>query len=68
MIGWLERAACRGLPTELFFDAPVADAVKVCRSCAVIDVCAEVARATKTSYGVWGGVDREQPSKARKSA
>ena len=65
---WLDRAACRGLPTSLFFDAPVEEAQKVCRRCSVIAACDAVARATRTEYGVWGGVDRERSQKRRKAA
>ena len=65
---WLERAECRGLPTSLFFEEPTAEAIAVCRRCAVIAECDAVARATKTSYGVWGGQDRERAAKRRRAA
>ena len=68
LIGWLERAACRGLPTEMFFSEPVEEAVKVCRRCEVIAACDAVARGTRTEYGVWGGRDRERAQKRRKAA
>ena len=68
MNGWLERAACRGMPVDLFFEAPVEEAVAVCRSCEVIAACDAVARGTRTEYGVWGGQDRERSGKRRRVA
>ena len=64
---WALRAACRGLPAELWFPHPgdfadKAQAVAVCRPCPVRAQCLEAAmRAERTlpsqhRYGVWGGL------------
>ena len=62
---WVDRAACRGLPTDLFYPSapggfPKADArylVAFCASCPVIARChAEAgAGAEHIRYGVWAG-------------
>ena len=58
--GWRDRAACRGLPVELFF--PPAGAVtsgvaarKVCAVCTVRSECFDVAVENDERFGTWGG-------------
>jgi WhiB family redox-sensing transcriptional regulator len=51
-------AACKGLPTAIFFSADSAGAAaagRVCEGCAVRDLCLEYALANHFDHGVWGG-------------
>ena len=64
-----DQAACAGKPTEWWFppdyvdewrrDDLVRQAKAICAICPVKDECEELGR--RESYGVWGGIDREQP-------
>ena len=56
------RAACGGVPAELFFpeQSPpdprhVAQAKAICASCPVRDACLAVGMAEE--HGIWGGLD-----------
>ncbi len=62
----IERAACRDLPTEMFYielnettdrryRTKVKAARAVCRGCPVMMACAEYAIGRPEAYGVWGG-------------
>lgn len=61
---WQDRALCRQLPVEDFFDTEQArgnrrlrqeqKAKNVCRRCPVIEACLRHALAAE-DYGVWGG-------------
>ena len=71
---WWERAACRGLNTNLFVtnDRPPADrlaaALEVCGRCAVVAQCRHDADTTPGTVGVWGGrVYGIRTSKKRRS-
>ena len=66
---WQERAACRGLPTEMFF-FPDGErgprrknrenaAKAVCATCPVIEACRKQALALHEPYGIWGGLSEE---------
>ncbi|MEM4217859.1 MAG: WhiB family transcriptional regulator [Candidatus Methanomethylicaceae archaeon] len=48
-------AACRGMPTEWFFEEPQVG-MKICKSCTVKDDCLDYAYASNSGWGVWGGV------------
>lgn len=55
---WVERAACRGGSTDLFFPprgAGTAEAKAVCRRCAVKGECLDYAVRWHIGFGVWGG-------------
>jgi len=57
---WQERAACRGLPPNLFFVDPhdsiaVEIAKDICRHCPVILSCLTYACDTDQQEGIWGG-------------
>lgn len=64
-----ERAACRDADPDLFFGpgrewpkaraARVAEARAYCVACPIRLACLEAARASRETYGVWGGVDFE---------
>lgn len=59
---WTDRAACKGLPTRIFFPErgqTAALAKQICARCDVRDQCA--AAGAQEARGVWGGtspVDR----------
>jgi hypothetical protein len=54
---WMDKAACEGLPPDLFQmdqGQSAANAKKVCDTCSVSDECYEYGQRTG-SVGVWGG-------------
>jgi WhiB family redox-sensing transcriptional regulator len=67
---WQENAACRELPTEMFFHpdgergprrkARVESAKAVCATCPVLNQCREQALALHEPYGIWGGLSEEE--------
>jgi len=59
--GWWERAACRGMDTEIFFykDTYATRAKQVCRGCPVRTECLQEALKTEPAdhrHGIWGGL------------
>lgn len=60
---WMEQAACRAQPLDLFFPEgrPVAvrlqtaRAKAVCATCRVQAPCLDFARTTGQQFGIWGG-------------
>ena len=66
---WQESAACRELPTEMFFYTDGErgprrknreNAAKaVCASCPVLQACRKQALALAEPYGIWGGLTEE---------
>lgn len=69
--GWMLEAACRDLPTELFFPAEGDDdgaerAKAVCRSCQVRHACAAYALPDPSLYGVWGASNERQRRNRRR--
>ena len=68
---WMERAACRDLPTDLFFpaDSDTAGAERataVCRTCPVRKECAAYALPDPNLYGVWGASTEAQRRNRRR--
>ena len=71
---WREEAACRQLPTELFFPighgarakAQARLAKQVCEECPVHDQCLEYALCTNARYGVFGGLDEDERKALRR--
>jgi WhiB family redox-sensing transcriptional regulator len=64
--GWWTRAACRGLPTSLFYPppgTPAAEALAVCARCPVRAACEDHARQRGEEHGIWGG--RTETDRAR---
>ena len=60
-VEWHERAACRGMGSDLFFpsigDHKKAQAAKrVCEGCEARADCLADALATNQQHGVWGGL------------
>jgi WhiB family redox-sensing transcriptional regulator len=76
---WQESAACRELPSEMFFH-PEGErgprrknrenaAKAICASCPVLTACREQALRLAEPYGIWGGLsedDREIILETRK--
>lgn len=66
---WQEKAACRDLPTEMFFHPDgergprrknrINAAKAVCSSCPVIQACRKQALNLAEPYGIWGGLSEE---------
>lgn len=66
---WQESAACRELPTEMFFYTDGErgprrknreNAAKaVCASCPVLQACRKQALTLAEPYGIWGGLTEE---------
>ncbi|HTV12359.1 MAG TPA: WhiB family transcriptional regulator [Acidimicrobiales bacterium] len=73
-MNWRSEAACRQLPTELFFpvghgpraQAQVRLAKQVCAECAVQEDCLAYALAANTRYGVFGGLDEDERRELRR--
>jgi WhiB family redox-sensing transcriptional regulator len=62
-LDWKADAACRDLPTSLFFPDSEADsgpALDVCASCPVRQQCLEFALTTRQHDGVWGGATEKE--------
>lgn len=64
-LAWADRAACRGLPLDLFFSdakGTIRQAKRVCRPCPVRPQClTETLRAEGSNrYGVSGGLDADE--------
>jgi WhiB family transcriptional regulator, redox-sensing transcriptional regulator len=67
---WQLRAACRGLPSEVFFhpdnERGSARALRdsraksVCAACPVRDACRRHALSVREPYGVWGGLSEDE--------
>src|ERR671928_7011 len=74
-IAWRQRAACRDLPTELFFPAgeledqaveQAEEAKAVCMQCPVRTACLEFALLTNQPYGIWGGANASERRSIRR--
>ncbi len=71
---WWESAACRGLPTAMFFHPHQErgpdrrrrenNAIAVCRRCPVITACRTHAEWMAEPYGIWGGLTEEERLRA----
>jgi WhiB family redox-sensing transcriptional regulator len=65
---WRHQAACLDQDPELFFPvgdsdqahAQSEDAKRICRTCPVIQQCAQWAIDNRMDSGVWGGLDETQ--------
>jgi WhiB family redox-sensing transcriptional regulator len=72
---WRTRAACRALPSDLFFPAgeleeeaveQAEEAKAVCAGCPVRTACLEFAIATNQPYGIWGGTNASERRSIRR--
>ena len=71
---WQSDAACRGMASGVFFSPPgergntrrarEQRALRICRSCPVLDQCAAFARGNGEPFGVWGGLTERQRASA----
>lgn len=72
---WRERAACRGLNSDLFFPigtggpalAQIERAKAICRTCPVIAECLAAALAHGEDDGIWGGLTPDERRRLRQS-
>lgn len=67
---WMDRAACRGLDTNLFYTDSRADQAKqVCADCPVRPECLAYVQAVQPpgswDHGVWGGTDKAERARMR---
>jgi WhiB family redox-sensing transcriptional regulator len=61
--GWMELAACAGMPIETFFPprGTTATAARaVCATCKVQPECLDYARADSDTMGFWGGTSERE--------
>jgi WhiB family redox-sensing transcriptional regulator len=57
---WMLRAACNGVPPDLFFSdvrEEIDRAKAICATCPVRADCDEYAQMIRPAYGVWAGFD-----------
>lgn len=66
---WRERAACQGLPIELFFtEGIVTESVQdLCNKCPVQKECLDYALSVPEYHGFWGGKSQRARERIRKS-
>lgn len=65
---WTDDAACRDVPTAVFFPAgsgagagaDVEYAKSFCQRCPVLSSCLAHALTHREDYGVWGGLDEDE--------
>lgn len=67
---WWNRAACRGMGDNLFFDPydeprraqleRISLAKTICQECAVMTKCREYALQQGEPYGIWGGLSEHE--------
>lgn len=65
---WMNDAACRGMPTDLFFPQrgePLNQIRAVCAGCRVAAECLEYALTNTDKFGVWGGKSEKERRKLR---
>jgi WhiB family redox-sensing transcriptional regulator len=66
--GWMELAACAGMPIETFFPprgASVAPARAICAGCRVQSEWREYAHSGEHLQGIWGGESERQRKRSR---
>jgi len=62
-LSWQNRAACRGVDTNIFFPASEEEAEPakaICGVCPVHEACLEHALADREKEGVWGGATERE--------
>lgn len=65
---WQDRAACRGLDTELFFPKRgelAGVALATCGECPVRQPCLDHALGFAERFGIWGGTSERQRRRLR---
>lgn len=67
---WASQALCAQADPYLFYsDSPnaIAQAKAICRRCPVRSECLAHAIKTREDYGVWGGLDRDERRRLKRS-
>ena len=69
-LSWQDHAACKGTPTEVFFDVQYKKrALALCSKCPVqidcLDYRFKTLNAPDEDAGIWGGTTRAQRSRMR---
>jgi len=67
---WMERAACKGMDTNVFFPqegSPGLSAKAVCRECGVRLECLDFALEMNVRHGVWGGANERERRRLRRA-
>lgn len=62
-LSWQNRAACRGVDTDIFFpatDEEAEPAKEICGVCPVREACLEHALVAREREGVWGGATERE--------
>jgi WhiB family redox-sensing transcriptional regulator len=62
-LAWLDNAACRPYPTEMFFPIAGEDTSKareVCLGCPVSLECLDFALRSGQKHGIWGGTSERE--------
>tara|TARA_Y100001949_G_scaffold171012_1_gene172888 strand:+ start:3133 stop:3450 length:318 start_codon:yes stop_codon:yes gene_type:complete len=68
---WMEDAACRGKPVDLFFFDERKDRERlrmakfVCSACTVTKECLNYAIETPIDFGIWGGLTSRERERMR---
>jgi len=65
---WLNKAACRDKPTDLWFPEKgdmAREAYAICRRCPVKDECLDHAMRIPKLRGIWGGTTEKERSRMR---
>src|SRR3954451_22777043 len=68
-LDWKAEAACRDLPTSIFFPDSESDsgpALAVCATCPVREQCLDFALRTRQHDGVWGGATETERKRIRR--
>ncbi len=65
---WRDHAACKGLPTELFFVNGHQPGLTVCASCRAAEECLEYALSLPAydDHGIWGNVGKLERDRMRR--
>jgi WhiB family redox-sensing transcriptional regulator len=75
-LSWMNDAACKGMPLDVFFGAdgergPSRErrerkAKRVCDGCPVRDACRDFAILKPAPFGTWGGMGEDERAKERR--
>lgn len=69
---WKQKAACAGMPFDLFFPTPdtpedlIAKAKSVCGACPASEACLQYAFETNQVSGIWGGTTEDERKSLRR--
>lgn len=72
MDDWMERAACLGMDTDVFYPDPgrrsAQPALAICRECPVRQECMDHALSQPEVFGVWGGATAPERRRMRRTS